>query len=180
MGKESGLARVHRASQGGSARPQCPNGTPSAPPPHSPLLGPSGELGPAGPFKAGWVRLLSCGSSSSLSGLPRCCNEFPRPEPVAGPAQGRAAAFPTYFPSGFTGGGWASGGAHMSPGPAELCQEGSEASSHRHQPLCPKPGQAPGTAGSNVVGRGAGWSASQGLRPGGPGQQSSQLTRGLG
>ena len=65
MGKESGLARVHRASQGGSARLQCPNGTPSAPPPRSPPLGPSGELGPAGPSKAGWVRLLSCGSSSS-------------------------------------------------------------------------------------------------------------------
>ena len=39
MGKESGLAKIHRASRGGSARPQCPDGTLSAPPPLSPLLG---------------------------------------------------------------------------------------------------------------------------------------------
>lgn len=29
-----------------------------------PPLGPSGEMGPVGPPKAGWVRLLSCGCSS--------------------------------------------------------------------------------------------------------------------
>ena len=105
----------------------------------------------------------------------------PDPEPVAGPAQGRAAAFPTYFPSGFTGeAAGQAGGAHMSPGPAELCQGGLRSLITQAPAPLPKPGQAPGTAGSSVVGRGAGWGTSQGLRPGGPGQQSSQLMRGPG
>lgn len=61
---EAGLAEIHRASQGGSARLQCPDGTLSVPLPLFPPLGPSGEMGPVGPSKAGWVRLLSCGYSS--------------------------------------------------------------------------------------------------------------------
>lgn len=56
--KSQGLPESTEQVRVSLARPQCPNSSlcPTAPTPHCLV---SGELGPAGPFKAGWVRLLS-------------------------------------------------------------------------------------------------------------------------
>lgn len=60
---------------------------------------------------AQWGCWRQAGSGSSAVASVSALMNSPDSEPVARPAQGRAAAFPTYFPSGFTrGGSWASWG----------------------------------------------------------------------
>lgn len=76
---------------------------------------PNSSLVPLGRWvqlpNAGWVGLLSYGCSTGQVASLTALMNSPDPGPVAGPAQGRAAAFPTYFPSGFTRrGGWVSWG----------------------------------------------------------------------
>lgn len=96
--------------------------------PYPQLLGPSGSDGSGGAVRGRLGRDLSYGCSRGQVASLMALMNSPDPGPVAGPAQGRAAAFPTYFPSGFMRrGGWLSWGRP-----------------HVSWPSKPLPGRAPG------------------------------------
>lgn len=94
-------------------------------------------------FRLGCQR--QAGSGSSAVAFLAALMNSPDPRPVAGPAQGRAAAFPTYFPSGCKKGGsrvsW--GRPHVS-WPSKLLPGGAlRAPSSKHQPYGPSLARLP-------------------------------------
>lgn len=106
----------------------------------------------------------------------------PDPRPVAWHAQGRAAAFPTYFPSGFTrGGSWVSWGRPHVSWPNRLLPGGAPGTPlRRPQPFGPSLARLPESLGL------AWWEGSWlGRQPKAQAKRSqaveaSQLMRGLG
>lgn len=173
VGDKAGLVEGHRASQRGSTRLQCQDGTLSLCP--TPL-GPFGETVSVGMPEAGWVRLLCCGLSC-------CSDEFPRPWACGWARPGQGGCLPDIFSL------WMQKGRQPGKLGAPTCLLAQQASARRRPEgpikqapaLWPQPGQAPRTTGTGMVGRGAGWRTGQRLRPGGPGPvDASQLMRGLG
>lgn len=133
--------------------------------PCPPPLGPSGEMGSVGLLRGKLDRLLG-------HGLFLCPNEFPRPWACGRARPKQGGCLPDIFSL------WIHKGRQLGKLGAPTCLLAQQASARRGLggPITqapapwPQPGGAPRTAGSGVVGRGAGWGASQRLRPGGPGQ----------
>lgn len=159
MGDKARLAEGHRASQKGSTRLQCQDGTLSLCPVP---LGPFGELVSVGLSEAGWVRILCCGLSC-------CSDEFPRPWACGWARPGQGGCLPDIFSL------WMQKGRQLGKLGAPTCLLAQQASARRRPggpikqapALWPQPGQAPRSAGTGMVGRGAGWHTGQRLRPGG-------------
>lgn len=118
------------------------------------LLGSSAQTAPCPPapchlvLQERWVQWghqRQAGSGSLTVASLLALMNSPDPGPVARPAQGRAAAFPTYFPSGFTrGGSWAIWGRPHVSWPKRLLPGGAPgAPSPRPQPLSPSLARLP-------------------------------------
>lgn len=117
-----------------------------------------------GPSEAGWVRLLHCG-------LPLGPDEFPRPWACGQARPGQGGCLPDILSL------WIHQRRQLGKLGAPTCLLAQKASARRgpRSPITkalapqPQPGQAPRSAG--VVGKGAGWGTSQGLRPEGTRQR---------